>query len=447
MKASLTGLELLLALVVASLLTACATPAGPTLRQQHEAVRQDYYAPGEAEPPAGLPPEPMTPSEYLQLAFKRNPDLRAAFDRWQAALERVPQARAWEDPALNFEYFIEQISTRYQASLVQSFPAFGTLSRREGQAAAEAQAAMHAFDAERFDLIERVLRAVQEYAYLARETEFTEENVHLLAGIESVVNARYQSGAAPFDDQLKVQIELARMADRLAALHAQRGVQSAELAALLDGSFDELLPWPKVVPSDPAPMETDFLGDLLAELNPELKAAAAEIEAARLGRDLARRSGWPGFMLGASWEVMPGEGNMGDESDVGLMAGITLPIWRGRIRAGFREADAMLQAATHERDGMRNRLRTELSMAIFDYRDAERRIDLYRNSLVPKAETALAVAQQAYTEGRTDFAAWVDAQRTLLEFRLMAERAMADREIALADIGCCIGSVDIAIGN
>ena len=107
----------------------------------------------------------------------------------------------------------------------------------------------------------------------------------------------------------------------------------------------------------------------------------------------------------------------------------------------------MLQAATHERDGMRNRLRTELSLAVFEYRDAERRIELYRNSLVPKAETALAVAQQAYAEGRADFAAWVDAQRTLLEFRLMAERAMADREIALADIGCCIGSLDIAIGK
>ena len=85
-------------------------------------------------------------------------------------------------------------------------------------------------------------------------------------------------------------------------------------------------------------------------------------------------------------------------------------------------------------------------MVTFQFRDAERRVELFTNSLIPKAEQVLASEQQAYAEGKADFAAWIEAQRTLLEFRLLAERAVADREIALADIGCCVGAFDVVGG-
>ncbi len=423
--------------------TGCAMPAGTALRQRHESVREELYAEKDGE---SSPVAPVTLDDYLRLAFTRNAGLRAAFERWRAAVERVPQSRALEDPALSFEYFIEQMDTRYGASLTQSFPAFGTLRMREGQAAAEAQAARHAFDAERFDLYERVVRAVHEYGYLARATDLAEENLRLLEQVEQAAEARYRSGAGAQADWILVQIEKERMADRLASLRDQRRVQSVGLAALLSLPANDRLPWPQIASSGLASLDEAALAELLGELNPELKAADAGIEAARQGRDLARRAGWPGFMLGGGWMVMPGEGGQGDESDVRLMAGISLPIWRGRIRAEVREADAMLRAAEQDRDEMRNRLRAELSMAVFQFRDAERRVELFTKSLIPKAGQVLASQQQAYAEGKADFATWIEAQRTLLEFRLLVERAVADREIALADIGCCVGAFDVVDG-
>jgi outer membrane protein TolC len=140
--------------------------------------------------------------------------------------------------------------------------------------------------------------------------------------------------------------------------------------------------------------------------------------------------------------VMPGTDGSGDESDVSLMAGLTIPLWRGRTRAGIREAEAMLQAASRERDDMQSKLKAELSMALFKFRDAERRIGLFAKSLVPKAGQALEVARQEFSTGKADFMTLIDAQRTHLEFRLLLERATADREIALGEIGCCIGKYD-----
>ncbi len=431
------------ALLSTLLAAGCATVPEQALRERHDGVgavrdsRND--PPGPDAQPSALIESPATLDAYMQHAFRHNPRLRAAFDRWQAALERIPQARSLDDPTLTFEYFIDQMDTRYRLGISQMFPTFGVLGLREDRAAAEAQAAMHAFDAERFMLFDRLTDAFYEYHYLARSIAVTEENHRLLADLEQAVEARYRSGAASFADLIKVQIEKERLADRLAALREQRRPQSSELAALLNLPADEPLPWPEFETSGPSTIDERVLAGMLADLNPELKAADAMIEAAGHREELARRSGWPSFMVGAGWMVMSGMDGRGDESDIGLMAGITLPVWRGRYRAERRETAVLTQAVTHDRDNMRNRLRAELSMAVFRFRDAERRISLFQESLVPKAEQALAVARQAYGDGQTDFMTLIDAQRTLLEFQLMAERAVADREIALGDIGCCVG--------
>jgi len=376
---------------------------------------------------------------YFQYALAHNPHVRAAFERAVAAIERIPQARALNDPTLSFEYFLNQMDTRYQVILTQMLPAFGKRGLREDAAVAEAWAAWYSFEAERFMLLDNLATAFYNYHYLGRATAVTDANVRLLADLEQAIEARYRAGAAPFADLIKVQIEKARLADRLASLNDQRRVQSAGLVALLNRPVGEPLPWPRVEPFGPMIVDEAVLADMLADLNPDLQAADARIEAARHRAALAHRNGLPDVLLGAGGMVMPGMDGRGDETEIGLMAGLTLPVWRGRVRAGVREADATLEAAAQERDALRNRLRTELSMAVFQFHDAERRLELFTNALLPKAQQALDVARQAYADGSAEFMTLIDAQRTLLEFQLQAERAAADREIAIADIGCCVG--------
>ncbi len=384
-----------------------------------------------------------TLDDYLQHAFSHSPGLRAAFDRWQAGLARIPQARSLDAPTLSFEYFIEQRDARYQASLTQMFPAFGKLGLREKRAAAEAEASMHAFEVERLILFDRVVKAFYEYHYLSRATHVSDENHQLLADLEQVVTTRYQAGLAPFSALIKIQVEKARLANELGTLRDERASRSAGLAALLNLPVYDVLPWPKASPSGAAVVDVEFLDAMLEDLNPELKAASAMIAAATHQEKLARKSFLPDFMLGASWMVMPGMGGEGDETDVGIMAGITIPVWRGKYRAEIREADARLRAASHERDNMQNMLQAELSLAIFKFRDAERRIGLFTSLLIPKAAQALEVAKQEFSAGKSEFMTLIDAHRTWLEFRLMLERATTDREIALGEIGCCIGKFDV----
>jgi len=439
----ITDIRLILALAAGALLAGCASVPEQKRRDRHiETHRSLYEAPVAAESGPQVDGD-LTLEDYLQRSFARNPGLRAPFDRWKAAMERIPQARSLDDPTLSFEVFIEQRDTRYQASLTQMFPAFGKLDLREKQAAAEAEAAQHDFEAQRLMLYDRVVKAFYEYHYLSRATQVTDENHQLLVDLEQVLTTRYMAGLAPFSALIKIQVERDRTANELSTLRDERASRSATLAALLRLPAYDVLPWPDASPSGPALVDVEVLDGMLADLNPELKAAASRIDAATYREKLARRSYLPDFMLGAGWMVMPGMEGSGDEADVALMAGITLPLWRGKYRAEAREAEAMIRAASGERDDLQNSLRAELSMAVFKVRDAERRMALFSDSLIPKATQALEVARQEFSAGTSDFMMLIDAQRTHLEFRLMLERATADREIALAEIGCCIGKYDL----
>ena len=51
-------------------------------------------------------------SDYLAYAALNNPGLEAAFNRWKAALQKVPQGRSLPDPQFTYKYFIKEVETR-----------------------------------------------------------------------------------------------------------------------------------------------------------------------------------------------------------------------------------------------------------------------------------------------------------------------------------------------
>jgi outer membrane protein TolC len=118
---------------------------------------------------------------------------------------------------------------------------------------------------------------------------------------------------------------------------------------------------------------------------------------------------------------------------------INIPIWRNRYRAGVREAAARREAARRNRVDRENELVSELQLALYDFRDAERKINLYRDTLLPQARSSLNVTEQSYQAGQGDFLDLIDAQRVLLEFQLAYERALASREQRLAQVEMLVG--------
>lgn len=381
--------------------------------------------------------------DYLRYAALNNAGLAAAFNRWKAALERIPQTTSLPDPRFNYTYFIEEVETRVgpqrqKFGIAQMFPWFGKLQLR-GTAAVEAAAATQAeYDQAKLALFYRVKAAYHEYWYLARTIAVTEQNLKLVTNLEAVARIRLKAGATPSSAVIQAQVELGKLDDRLRTLEALRKPMVAKLNAALNRPTHLPLPWPRSLPEFTAAFRDEQALQWLEASNPDLRRLdhlAAKEEA---GIRLAKKDYYPDITLGVDY-VQTDEARMPGVSDSGkdavmAMVSINLPIWRGKYRAAEREARLRKAAVAEERKDTEKRLEADLELALYHFRDAQRKIDLYGNTLIPKAEQSLKVVLQEFETGSISFISLIDAQRLFLEFQLSHQRALADRGQRLAEV-------------
>ena len=418
-----------------------ATPQGATPRPQRS---RSGITP--SEPRTGIGPD-ATLGDYLRYGALNNPGLEAAFSRWKAALERSPQVTSLPDPRLTYGYFIDEVETRvgpqrHRVGVEQTFPWFGKLRLRGDAALAEARAVYEQFVAQKLKLFFEIKHAYYELYYLARALAITRENMGLVKRFEQVARSQYRVGSAQHADVIRAQVELGKLEDELRSLEDMRQPLAAQLNAALNRPAHAAVPWPKAVPSDHVEAKDEQVLAWVSESSPELRALAAQIEEQQAAVNLAKRNYYPDVTLGLEYidtgSARTPTSDSGKDPVVAKMS-INVPLWQRRYRAAEREARARLRGARHEMADRANTLAAELKLALFKQRDAERKIGLYRDALVPKAEQSLKAIETAYAAGKMDFLSLIDAEQVLLAFRLAHERALADRAQRLAEIEMLVG--------
>lgn len=386
--------------------------------------------------------------QTLAHAARHNAAVQAAEHRWRAAIEKVPQARGWPDPRLSYGYFLENVETRvgpqeHRIGVMQPLPWFGKLKAAGDVAGAEAAAALAELTATQLRVAREVKDAWFELAWLAEARRITRDNVELVRQLEAVAQTQFSAGGT-LAGVTKAQVELGKLQDRVASFDDRVTPGRARLNALLNRDFDAPLPEPSlaVVRGHELP-EVRELFAWQREANPLLEALTHRIEREQHAVRLARKQGRPEFGLGVDYVVtgearMPGVADSGKDAVI-AMFNVTIPLWRGKYKAAEAEAEARRDEAEAARQGRLNELEAALSTALFQHRDAERKINLYGATLLPQARGALNVARQGYETGNGGFLDLIDSQRVLLEFELEHQRALADREQALAAIEMLIG--------
>jgi outer membrane protein TolC len=76
---------------------------------------------------------------------------------------------------------------------------------------------------------------------------------------------------------------------------------------------------------------------------------------------------------------------------------------------------------------------------MFKIDDAKRKAALYKESLVPKALQALEAFEISFRGGKAGYLDLLDAQRVLLNFELIYEKAVTDHEKRLAELEMIVG--------
>jgi outer membrane protein TolC len=388
-----------------------------------------------------------TLQDYLRYAALRNSGLQAAFEEWKAALQQIPQAKALPDPRFSYSYFIEEVETRVgpqrqRVSVTQVFPWFGTIEARTDAVAAAARAARKRYEAKKLQLFYDVKDAFFEYVYLQRAVEIARDDLDLVRHFEEVVRNKYVTATAGHPDIIRAQVELATLDDKLKTLEKLRTPVVARLNAVLNRPGG-MLPWPRETLVSPAGVNRSGLFHVLRRQNPNLQALDFEVESARSRIELAKKRFYPDLGIGVDW-IDTGEAAMSGVADSGkdpviLMFSMNLPIWRKSYGAADLQARAAARRVSHQKQDLENNLVARTECVLYDYEDSGRKIDLYGGTLIPKAEELVGASETAYSAGTIDFLSLIDAEQTLLRFRLQYERALTDRNQRLAELEMLAG--------
>jgi len=437
-------------LAVPTLVLGCGTARNTSVMREYEAVKSagtEYAAnhrtaPDELSADAGL-------DDLLAYAAARNPQLEAAFYRWRSALEKVPQALGLPDPRLSYTYYIENVETRvgpqrHALALTQTFPWFGKREIRGDIALEEANARWERLETLRRRVFFNVRHAYYEYWYIERSIAVTGDVLTVLGTVETAVRSRYTTGGASYADLVRVQMQIERLRERLASLEDLRNPVIAELNAALDRAPDAEIPPPKALPRYSLSADDDELIDRLAETNPELSELAVRAVREKRAVDMAVRDGYPDITVGMNYietgaASMPNTAGSGKDAVMGIVS-LNIPLWREKYRAGVRESTIRHTAAVREREARETALVAELKRTLYGFRDAQRKIELYGGSLIPKARESLEVSLREYESGGGGFIDVLDGVRTLLEIELALVRAETDRAKQFAGIELLAGT-------
>lgn len=404
---------------------------------------RELFAATEA-PPLELGPRQLTHAEvdllenadldrYVAFGLQSSAQLRRAFENWRASTERVVQVSSLPDPRLTFGEFLEQVQTRTgpqrrRIGLSQAFPWPGELDARAKLATRQVEAAWEQVEQARLEVVRRIEEAYYAYAFLARELGIRRELLSLVQGLEPVVQGRIRGGAGQ-EDLLRLQVELGRLEDDLGSLERSRPALSSRLADAMNWPLESaaLLPLPRLEVPQTQSRATAELLDIALEASPKLRGLEQQLAAAQSAEQLSTYKSRPNFTASVDYiqtgealnSTTPGSGD--DPLFVGLS--MSLPVWRASISAAEREAKHRVRAARAELDQGRSLLHADVVEQAYLVEDAQRRIELFQDSLLPRAREALQLTTASYRSGNATVLDLLDSERALLEFELSLWRA------------------------
>ncbi|MBI0398058.1 TolC family protein [Cyclobacterium marinum] len=388
--------------------------------------------------------------KYLTTAGENNPELKAIFNEYMAALEQVPQVGTLPDPQLAFGIFLQPIETRvgaqrFNASISQMFPWFGTLDAKENVATEMAKAKYEDFKDAKLKLFREVGMTYNDLYYIERSIEITEGNLQLLASFKELARVNFESGKTGFVNVLRVEMEEQELMEKLELLKDTRIPVKAKFEQLLNTQIQETIDIPDSLWREEIVISKSAVIDSIFNNSPKLRRLDHQQYAFENQQEVAKKMGLPSFNLGVNYVnvaprsdlemSLPGNGK---DAWVFPQVGISIPLYRKKYKAMEQEATLKQEAVVFKKENTANELTTEVENLYKNYQDAIRRIDLYDN-LSDIAERSLNLLQTEFSTGDTDFEEILRMERKVLNYHLELEKARAELNSSVYSINYLMG--------
>ena len=376
---------------------------------------------------------PLTAEAFTDAVLAHNASLEAMRQAVVAAVAQVRPSGSLDDPTLSVSAAPRTFGTAGGPSgdveVSQPFPWWGTLDVRREVARADAEARAENLDALRLHLAALARGAFADWVYVHRALKINTANLSVLDELRNVARIRYSTGQAPQEDILQADVERTMLKQQRFEWERDLTMAQARMNALLDRAPESPIPDPGELPA-PSTLPAEEILAQRALAHPQLEELADEERAAQARQRLAEKERFPKFAVSAGYNSMWAEPAM--RPMVGLS--VTIPLDQGKYRASIDAAHAEARRAASILEDQRASLLADLSMDYAAVREASRSLALYRDELVPLAQSTLEVARTAYGSGRGDFLNVLTAEQHRLDTELGLARAQSGYFRTLAEL-------------
>jgi len=382
---------------------------------------------------AAAAPE-LTLDEAGRLAIERAPWLQRYQADLLAAGERVTYSDRLPDPQLTFglsnvptdTYRLNQEDmTMVNVGLRQAFPPGDTLKLRGQRAEREFSGEQARFKMERRRLLQQVRETWLELYFLEQSRRLLAEQQPLARRQYQAAEGRYRAAVGNPQEMLRAREDMARLDERDQDLRAQAERQRATLARWIgDAAY---APLPETLPSLPA-----VPNDFDPRRNPEWLTAEADLEAARLGVEIARQNYKPGMMLDLSYGARQARPDGQSRPDfASAMVTFDLPIFRSKRQDPQLAEKQKIEAATeYEAEDRQRELEARYRAARAEHDALAARVHVFETELLPALRrqtqitiTGFARDQAPLREARLKV---LDANMQLLRLRTDYAKSQAE---------------------
>jgi outer membrane protein TolC len=387
-------------------------------------------------------PSPLSLADVVRIANERRDEIQAARARTRAAEARPAIVSALADPMISpsLDHLPFMMNgADYSVTFEQQVPLSGIRGHRRASALADVDRLRADTSRTTLDVGVEAANAYLMLQERRRTAALVNEQIAFARDVVSAANARYASGTAPQSDVLRAEVEVARLEAFARALIGEvRGAEAmlnTSLALDADRPVPPLatLSLPRAVPSWPA-IKTALTS------RPELAAGRAGIARAdaevQVMRDMYRPMAT--VRTGPSYTMAEGRGWM-------AMVGVSLPIWRDRLKAGVAEAQAMRSMAEADLRAMTRMIEGEAAVAVSQVQAARDRQNALNTDVLPRARMSIEPAVASYASGQLPLVSVIEAIQAL--WLVQSDLITADTQLGLAwaRLGRAIGSYEAIV--
>jgi cobalt-zinc-cadmium efflux system outer membrane protein len=419
-------------------------------RESYDAMRTDVERAGivdaqqQAADDGVLRAPVLERAAYVRAVLHRNRSIESARQGWRAAIARVRQSGALEDPMVTLEVAplsIGSSSARfgYNAMISQHLPWPGKLSLEESVAKAEADAEKSDYEAARRELALTASLLYDEYFVAARSLDINAQHVELMRAMRAGALAQFEAGRASAQDPLQAEFELTHMEHDAVILASKRDVTVAQMNELLHRAPELPLPPPPKdlpLPSGPDVVDAQRLESEAVDRRPDIAAARQHARAEQARADRAGREYLPDVTVSTSYN------SMWDTPEHRWMVGLgfNLPVQTGRRGGAVDEANASRAKFEADAERMSDAARTQVVVALKQLEESAHVLHIYEERLLPIARDEVQAARSAFTASQAPFVAVIDAEKNLRTVEL-------EEQVARADYDRRRGELDRALGR